>query len=151
MKSQILIKLTLSILGIFLITGNLFSQEKLPVEKITTEWTLFQEVKGVKFYIKKDIHQAEGGSNNVDYALVKLENTTNKEISVSYSLAVHYAEGCKGCNSSENNKKIAIPSNSSVTGNTADGFSPVATLLINHNQKDSYIPLFISTENLIIK
>jgi hypothetical protein len=149
-KISVLAKLTLLALGFLLYSGTVFSQSKLPVEAIKTDWNLFQEVKGIKFYVKKEAYKSEG-RQDVDYVIVKLENTSNKDLKVSYSLAVHYDAGCNGCNSGEYNKTLVVPANSSIEGKLTDGNSPTVMTLINHNQKNSWIPQFISTENLVIK
>jgi hypothetical protein len=150
-KIGVLAKLTLLALGFLMLSGNVFSQSKIPVTTIKTEWNLFQEVQGIKFFSKKEIHTAEGGPLDVEYVIVKLENTTDKDLTVAYSLAVHYNMGCNGCSSREYYKTLTIPAHSSIEGNPSNGRSPLSELLINHNQKNGWNPLYISTENLIIK
>lgn len=149
-KMDMLSRMTLFFCGMLLLTGNAFSQGKLKAEAITTDWSLFQEVKGIKFYAKKEIHTNEGPLN-VEYVIVKLENTTGKEVAVTYSLAVHTNLGCNGCNSTEYYKTLTVPANSSIEGNPSKERSPMAELLVNHNLKDGWIPQYISTENLVIK
>lgn len=149
-KISVLAKLTLVAITLLMFSGVAFSQSKIPVETIKTDWNLFQEVKGIKFYVKKESHTNEG-PKNVDYVVIKLENTSNKDITVTYSLAIHFDMGCSGCNSNEYVKTLTIPANSSIEGNSYDGRSPLAATFFNHNLKNSWIPLFISTEGLIIK
>jgi hypothetical protein len=127
-----------------------FSQSKIPVESITTDWSLFQEVKGVKFFAKKEIFSSPGRLD-LDYIVIKLENTTNEELNISYNLAVYYNLGCNGCNSDEYNKTLAIPPHSSIEGKMVDGNSPVAMPLTDPNLKNGWIAEFISTEKLTIK
>ncbi|MNU88384.1 hypothetical protein D3C71_781930 [compost metagenome] len=149
-KINVLAKLTLIAVCFLMWSGNAFSQSKIPVESIKTEWSLFQEVKGIKFYAKKEVHSNEGPLD-VDYVVIKLENTSDKDVTITYSLAVHFNMGCNGCNSSEYVKTLTIPANSSIEGNSYDGRSPLSETLSNHNQKNGWVPLFISTERLIIK
>ncbi|WP_300665943.1 hypothetical protein [Fluviicola sp.] len=149
-KISDLTKFTLAAIAFLMFSGNAFSQSKIPVETIKTDWNLFQEVKGIKFYAKKEAHTNEG-AQNVDYLVIKLENTSNKDITVSYSLAIHFDMGCSGCNSNEYVKTLTIPANSSIEGNSYDGRSPLSATFFNHNLKNSWTPLFISTEGLIIK
>lgn len=143
-KMRVLAKLSLLALTFLMWSSNVFSQSKLPVGSLTTEWSLFQEVKGVKFYAKKEIQSHD------EYVLVKLENTTNKEITISYTLAVNYNLGCNGCNT-EHLKSYTIPAMSVIEGNLANFASPLAMHLTNHDPKNNYVPLHISTENLTIK
>lgn len=149
-KMNGLAKLSLFIIGMILCTSNVFSQEKFPVESITSEWTFYKDVKGIKFHVKKEVYSSNGRLD-VDYVVLKLENTTDKELTISYNLAVHYNEGCNGCNSTEYYKTLVIPAHSSIEGKMTDGNSPVVMLLVNPNQKNGLIPQFITTENLVIK
>lgn len=149
-KISVLAKLTLVAITFLMFSGNALSQSKIPVETIKTDWSLFQEVKGIKFYAKKETHTNEGALG-VDYVVVKLENTSSKDLTVTYSLAVHFDMGCSGCNSNEYVKTLTIPANSSIEGNSYDGRSPLSATIFNNNLKKSWVPLFISTEGLIIK
>lgn len=150
MKTNVLSKMALFFFGMLLLSNSAFSQGKLNAEAITTDWSLFHEAKGVKFYAKKEIHTNEGPLN-VEYVVVKLENTTGKEVAVSYSLAVHTNLGCTNCGSTEYLKTLKVPANSSIEGNPSKERSPMADLLVNHNRKDGGIPQYIATENLVIK
>lgn len=143
-KMRVLAKVSLLALTFLVWSSNVFSQSKIPVESLTTDWSLFQEVKGVKFYLKKETQSPD------EYVLVKLENTTNKEITISYTLAVHYNLGCNGCNT-EYLKSYTIPSMSSIEGNLSNFMPPLAMHITNNNPKNTYTPLHISTENLTIK
>ncbi|MDR0801253.1 hypothetical protein [Fluviicola sp.] len=150
MKSHIS-KLSLFLVVFLLFGSKLHAQEKLPVESINQEWILFKEEKGLKFYIRKENIVSNSGNPEAEYAIVKLENTLNKQLTASYSLAVSYNMGCTGCGSSEYAKTLTIPAKSSLEGNLSDGNSPLVMLLINHKLKNGWIPLYITTENLVIK
>lgn len=143
-KMRILAKLCLLAMTFFMWSSKSFSQSKIPVESIKTDWTFFKQEKGIKFYVKKEIQSPD------EYVLVKLENTTNKEITISYTLAIHYNLGCNGCNT-EHLKSYTIPANSSIEGNLSLFASPLAMHLTNYNSKSGYVPLHIATENLTIK
>lgn len=143
-KMRVLAKVSLLALTFLVWSSTVFSQSKMPVESLTTDWSLFQEVKGVKFSAKKEIQAKD------EYVLVKLENTTNKEITISYTLAVNYNLGCNGCNK-EHLKSYTIPAMSSIEGNLSHFASPLAMHITNNDPKNTYIPLHISTENLTIK
>jgi hypothetical protein len=143
-KMRVLAKVSLLALTFLMWSGTIFSQSKMPVESLTKDWSVFQEVKGIKFYAKEEIQSPD------QYVLVKLENTTDKEITISYTLAVHYNLGCNGCNT-EYLKTYSIPAMSSIEGNLSNYMPPLAMHITNNNPKNTYIPLYISTENLTIK
>lgn len=148
-KMDMLSRMTLFFCGMLLLTGNAFSQGKLKAEAITTDWSLFQEVKGIKFYIKKDVFSSEGRLD-VDYAIIKLENTSEKELNVSYSPAVYYNLGCNGCKSTEYYRTLVIPAYTSIEGNLEDPKLPIVMLLSNPNLKNGWIPESIEIRNLTI-
>ncbi|MNY31459.1 hypothetical protein D3C86_1656230 [compost metagenome] len=87
----------------------------------------------------------------MDYAIIKLENTSDKELNVSYSPVVYYNLGCNGCNSDEFYKTLVIPAHSSIEGNLADSKLPVVMLLSNPNLKNGWIPESIAIEKLTVK
>lgn len=147
-KMRVLAKVSLLALTFLVWSSTVFSQSKMPVKSLTTDWSLFQEVKGVKFYAKKEIHTNEG-PKDVDYIVIKLENTSNNDLTATYSLAVHFDSWCNGCNSAEYMKTITIPANSSIEGDSSKGRSPLFNSLTNHNSTN--IARYITTENLIIK
>lgn len=150
-KINVLVRLTLFFVGILLTTGNVFSQERLPVEAITPEWTFYKEVKGVKFYLKEEKATVIEGKQPFTFVLVKLENTNNKPVKLLYNLAAHYNEGCVNCGSSQEARKLVeIPANQTVEGKYDSGNSPTSVLLYNPNNKLSWKPVAIAIENLII-
>lgn len=149
-KMRVLAKVSLLALTFLVWSCTVFSQSKIPVESLTTDWSLFQEVKGVKFYAKKEIFSSPGRLD-LDYIVLKLENITNKELKISYNLAVYYNLGCNGCNSDEYNKTFTVPANSSIEGKMIDGNSPVAMPLTDPNLKNGWIAEFASIEKLTIK
>jgi hypothetical protein len=150
-KINVFSKLTLFFVGFMLCTSTVFSQEKLPVEAIKSDWTLFKEVKGVKFYIKEQVVETNDGRKPINYAVVKLENTTNKELKLLYNLEVHYNLGCNNCNqNSESRQLITIAPKSTVEGKVEDGNTPLSTLIVNNNLNNGWIPEYISLGNLII-
>lgn len=150
-KINVLVKLTLFFVGFMLFTSSVFSQERLPVEAIKSDWTLFKEVKGVKFYIKEQLVETNDGRKPINYAVVKLENTTNKELKLLYNLEVHYNLGCNNCNqNSESRQLITLAPKSTVVGKIEDGNTPLSTLVINRNLNNGWIPEYISLGNLII-
>lgn len=151
MKSHVLVQLTLFLTGFFLFTGNTYSQDRIPLESITTEWTLFKEVKGVKFYVKEEKATVIEGKQPFTFVLVKLENTNNKTVKLLYNLAAHYEEGCTNCgNSQEARKLVEIPANQTVEGKYDSGNCPTSVMLYNPNNKLSWKPLAVAIENLII-
>ena len=148
-KMRVLAKLCLLAMTFFMWSSNVFSQSKIPVESITTDWSLFQEVKGVKFYIKKEAFSSVGRLD-VDYAIIKIENTSNKDLSVAYSPVVHYNSGCNGCGTNEFYRTLEIPAHSIIEGKLSDPKLPVVMLLSNPNLKNGMIPQSVALEKLSI-
>ena len=148
-KMHVLKKLSLFISLTLLCNNSLFSQNKLPVASIDSEWNFFQEVKGIKFYVKREV-KSSMGRLDVDYLIFKLENTSNKDLDVSYSPVVYYNLGCNGCNSNEFYRNIVVPAHSSIEGNLSNPNFPVVMLLSNPNLKNGWIPESIETRNLTV-
>jgi hypothetical protein len=149
-KISVLARLTLFAVSFLMWSSNVFSQSKIPVESITTDWSLFQEVEGVKFYVKKEVVSSKGRLD-IDYVVIKLENTTDKNLTLSYKLVINYDLGCNGCNSDEYLKTLIIPTNSTIEGNLREGNSPTAMILYDPNAKEVWNPKSILVQNLIIK
>ncbi|TSJ48210.1 hypothetical protein [Fluviicola chungangensis] len=150
-KKNVLGKLTLFFVGIMFCMSTAFSQEKLPVESIKSDWVLFKEAKGIKFYAKQEVIETNDGRKPVSYAVVKLENTTNKEVKLLYNLEVHYNLGCNNCNpNSEARQLVTIAPNKSIEGKYTDGNTPLSVLLLNANLNNGWIPEYLMIGNLII-
>ncbi len=150
-KIKFLVKLTSFFVGMMLCISSAFSQERLPVEAITPEWTFYKEVKGVKFFLKEEKATVMEGKQPLTFVLVKLENTNDKPVKLMYNLAAHYNEGCVNCgNSQEARKLVEIPAGQTVEGKYDSGNCPTSVLLYNPNNKLSWKPVAIAIENLII-
>lgn len=141
-------KIALFFLGM-LFSGSAFSQEKLNAEAITSDWSLFHEAKGIKFYIKKDVFSSPGRLD-MDYALIKLENTSDKTLDVSYKPVIYYSTGCANCSSDEYFRTVTVPAHGSIEGNLEDGKLPIVILLTNPNLKNSLVPQAVGIQNLTI-
>lgn len=128
-----------------------FSQSKLPITDLSYDWTLLRKDKGVIFEVKKEFLSSEDGRSNADYALVKLTNTTNSDLTITYTLAIHFNLGCSGCSAGEYLKTYTVPANSTLEGTLADFASPLAMIIESHYYKSDYKPQFVSIENLTIK
>ncbi|WP_343747829.1 hypothetical protein [Fluviicola sp.] len=152
MKSHVSVKLTLFLIGFFLFAGRSFSQERIPAESITSEWTFFKEVKGVKFYLKEEKATVYEGKEPFTFVLVKLENTNNKPVKLLYNLAAHYNEGCNNCNNAQEARKpVEVPANQTVEGRYDSGNCPTSIMVYNPNNKfTSWKLTSIAIENLII-
>lgn len=150
-KNKLQFSLLLSILFILGTSIRGYSQERLLVSDIQTEWTFFKEINGLKFYVKQESVNLFEGKKPLTFVLVKIENTTNKEVTTLYNLAVHYNFGCTNCGTSQEGKKpIVIPANGVVEGKYSDGNTPLSNLLTNPNLNNGWIPEFIGLEQMII-
>ncbi len=141
--------LTAMFLLFILFTG--YSQERMSVADIKTDWTFFKEVKGLKFYVKQESVEVTPGKKPLTFVLVRIENTTNKDVTALYNLAVHYNFGCTNCGTSQEGRKpVVIPANGSVEGKYDNGNTPLSNLLVNPNLNNGWIPELIAIEQLII-
>jgi hypothetical protein len=71
-------------------TNNVFSQGQ-------SSWKLVLEQSGVNVYSKVIINQSESPSYKHEYYLFKYENTTKKEVSLTWKLDVYYNGNCRTC------------------------------------------------------
>lgn len=128
-----------------------YSQERMLVSDIKNDWTFFKEVKGLKFYVKQEAVEVFQGKEPLTFVLVRIENTTDKEVTTVYNLAIHYNFGCTNCGTSQEAKKpVVIPAHGTVEGQYTDGNTPTSNLLSNPNLKNGWIPEFIALEQIII-
>src|SRR5690606_4531546 len=105
----------LSLLLLFSFQG--YSQQAIPVSKLSSDWSLIQSEKGINFYAKLALAEVYEGKEPLQFALIKLENTTSKKATLIYNLASYFAEGCVNCgDSQEARKSIEIPAGETVVG-----------------------------------
>lgn len=84
----------------------------------TTEWKLFKEEQGIKFYYKyADCDFTD--KLDAQWVLLKIENTTNKTLLIEWNLYNYFNGVCGLCKNDPNNeahKEIKLAPNSSIEG-----------------------------------
>ncbi len=93
MKNFKKIKKVLFVLSL-IISVHSFAQQKL----ITSEnWSLIKEQNGVNFYSRLSECDMIEGQKKLVYSFLKIENTTNQALSISFDHVLAFKEGCDGC------------------------------------------------------
>jgi hypothetical protein len=103
-----------SVLFIFalLISMQSFSQGKL---KTSQDWSLLKEQNGVKIFSRLSECDMIEGQKKLVYSFLKIENTTNQALSISFDHVLAFKEGCDGCvPNPECAALINVPANSSL-------------------------------------
>lgn len=77
-----------------MISANSFAQQKL---KTSDDWSLLKEQNGVKFYSRLSECDMIEGQKKLVYSFLKIENTTNQALSISFDHVLAFKEGCDGC------------------------------------------------------
>lgn len=149
-KQNLRIKFGLSFLLLFFILFTGYSQEQMPVNEIKSDWTFFKEVKGIKFYVKKEFRSIDQSPQPLEYFVVKIENNTSKDVKLLYNFGVISNFGCTGCETSENRQLIELKKNSTIQGDLNNWNYALMGLLVNPNIKNGLVPESITLLNLII-
>ena len=92
----------LSFYILLLTTTTLFSQ---------SQWHEYKNVNGVQFSIQ------DMTCDNMKHKFIKVENTTNKRVKISYQLEIRFQNNCVGCeNSPEHKSEITLSPGEKVEG-----------------------------------
>ncbi len=95
-----------------LISVQSFAQQKL---KTSEDWSLLKEQNGVKIYSRLSECDMIEGKKKLVYSFLKIENTTNQALSVSFDHVLAFKEGCDGCiPNPECTALVNVPANSSL-------------------------------------
>ncbi|MEY4522283.1 MAG: hypothetical protein RIT10_1468 [Bacteroidota bacterium] len=77
-----------------IISVHTFAQQKL---KTSENWNLIKEQNGVNFYSRLSECDMIEGQKKLVYSFLKIENTTNQALSISFDHVLAFKEGCDGC------------------------------------------------------
>ena len=71
-------------LFLFICLGS-FAQNRVNKDQLSENWKLINSVEGVNFFAKlESVDVYKNGSENFTYVVVKVENTTSKEVNLNY-------------------------------------------------------------------
>ena len=108
-----------------------FSQVK-PTK--SENWTILKEVKGVKFSTRLSDCSTIEGQKPLTFSFLKIENTTNQLVSLSFDFALAFKEGCDGCvPNPECAVTISVPARETVEGACSSDNNPLSRLVTNPN------------------
>ncbi len=101
-------------------------------------WTLLEDKEGVKFYVSFQEVELTKGFKPYSVMYVKVENTLEKEVSISFSLAAFFKEGCAGCVEPESIVQLVIPANESLEGSQELNKSGMQRVIFNPNVANNF-------------
>lgn len=121
------------------VSANVFSQERMTKDELTEEWQLIQEQEDIKVYVQSKECSFDYLAKPLSYVFVMVENNSTNAMKVQYNIALHFEEGCSGCEEeSEYNTGIIIKANSSIEGTCDTKKKEVTRLILNPNLKGGW-------------
>lgn len=135
-----------------LFIGLAANAQSLSKDEINSDWTLVMSQDGIEFYAKTQECDLAPGKLPFEYAMLKVVNTTSENKYVTYNIAMHFEEGCSGCEeSSETNYVVQLDANSSVEGDCNFEVRGLAGLMNNPNNPLNWHFTSISIEFLTVE
>jgi hypothetical protein len=133
-------RVKLLVFPIFLFLSSFtFSQGKLSVHQLNESWQLLDESKGVKIFAKKQQCVLTEGQLPLEYVFLKLENSNNSVVEISYSLGSLFKEGCVHCEpNSEMDLKQSLSAGETVTATCELPLKGLHALIDNPNLKKGW-------------
>lgn len=133
--------------------GNLVvAQNNFDATNLTTKWSLIKEENGLKFYVQKLECSQFANQKDFVYSVLKIENTTNEAVNLTYNYSLIYDEMCSGCDiDGEFRYTVTIPANESIEGNCDNLGNGLDRLIDNPNLKPGWTLKGIDVLNINIK
>ena len=146
---KVMTKQIVLFLFMFICLGS-FAQNRVNKDQLSENWKLINSVEGVNFYAKlESVDVYKNGSENFTYVVIKVENSTSKEVNLNFLISGFYDGGCLGCaDNVENTKTLTIKANESFVGTAENNFS---RLVQNPKLKNSWKFEAIGINNVIFK
>ncbi len=98
------------------------AQVSVKAASISEQWALVHSQNGINFYAKKAECALYEGVKPFDFVVLKVENTTDETVSISFELGTILNGDCYGCGSNEAVASITLAPKS-VTENNCSTFS----------------------------
>lgn len=127
------------ILSLFF-SSSAVAQVELKAEQLSPEWTLMAEQNGVEFYVRQQGCPFEGSrtGKDADLALIKVVNTNNQTVQITFQVAKLYTEGCDDCEKTEESVKvIAVEGQTVVEGDCSFKNGQLIETISNPNISNS--------------
>lgn len=136
-----LLKWTKSIAACILFSSTAFSQEEHPL--ITTPQLKIS-------YVRGDC-DVEIGKQAYQFAFLKIENLTNNALHVGFNIVTQFAEGCAGCNGSDETLYYVSLSPNQVYAASCSSDDKTKVYLRNPNFSGAWNFQELRIENLIVE
>jgi hypothetical protein len=135
-----------------LFLGNMtFAQESMRAEEIGNDWTSYAIVDGLKVSLKKELCDV-GAPDKFTYGMVRLENTTNEDITLEYYFELEYENGCVACGEvREYVQLVTVPAGTTLEGDASFERPELTFLMNNPYQKELGALLTLKAGQLNIK
>ena len=106
------------------------------LEQPNTDWIELSRKDGVIFWIKRQECSIVETQKPLQYALMKIENTSGSAKQLSFNFGIQYTDVCSGCDDfSENHVDINVPANSVTEGDCTFENHLLTRLIYNPNHK----------------
>ena len=122
------------------------------LEQPNTDWSELTRKDGVIFWVKHQECSIVETQKPLQYAMMRVENTTNEKKQLSFNFGIQYTDVCSGCDDfSENHVDISIEPNSTVEGDCTFEKHLLTRLIYNpnHNHGRTFVKEVIT--NLTVK
>ena len=120
-------------------SSSVFSQERMTEDQLSEEWQLIQEQDDVKFYVQEMDCSFDYLEKPLKYIFVRIENNSINDLRVQYNIALHFEEGCSGCEEeSEFNSGVVIKANSSIEATCKTKEKELTHVIVNPNLKGGW-------------
>ena len=126
-----------------------YAQQKLDAKALPAEWHLYSSQNGVNIFVKSFDYTYNPALKPANFALVKVENTTRKPLTLSYSTVLSDDQGCINCESGENTKSVQIAAGQTLEGTPE--ISGLSFLVANPNFSAPREAKFIQLSNIKLK
>lgn len=112
---------------------SLNAQSSIKPADLKKNWSAFHQSDAIKVEIRKETCKIEHVDKPFDYAFLRVENTTDEALKVSFQIAVRYSdESCMGCETNvESVRTIDIAPNSSKESDSTFKNGQLSILLKN--------------------
>lgn len=126
-----------------------YAQQKLDVKALPADWHLYSSQNGVNIFVKSFDYNYNPAMKPASFALVKVENTTRKPLTLSYAAVLSDDQGCINCGTSENVKTVQVAAEQTLEGTPE--MSGLSFLVTNPNFTAPREPKFIQLSNIKLK
>lgn len=125
---------------IFVIGFSSQAQDILGANEISSEWTLLKEQDGIKMYVSTEGCKVGPLEKQLEYIFIKIDNQNAESKDLHFQFALHYDEGCEGCDENlENERVITLEANSTTECDCTFENGELSYLIINPNYADTKV------------